>query len=383
MGVTNSWWPLVNNLLDGEGYASCFDQYFPFCGPENNTTAAREPIPVFIHTGLAFLTGRSLFVAALFHVLLGIACAWLIFLIGKRWENARIGLLAAACWALYLSAYKMLNTVGGENLALFFGLLVILKVQSALESGKTPDWILSGLLIGVTILSRTSLMAFVPAIGLVLLFTRIPFAQRITRILFIGFGLIVVLAPWSYRNHSALGTWSFGSTLTGYNVFRHTAALSEGNYMRYIGPAEAEERVKELVAAHPELRGDENEVEMNSFYMAQGIANIKADPWPYVQQCGYRLVAMWTDWNIAAASNRKVGLDDYLVIIQQLLFLALALFGLRMRSDFDRIIILTLVVYCGLHMGVVGRIRYLLPLMPILFLFSARTLNRIIPSKSS
>jgi len=225
-------------------------------------------------------------------------------------------------------------------------------------------------------------MAYIPAIGLAILLSKGAIKQKTSRILLIAAGLVVVLAPWSIRNHNALGTWSFGSTLSGYNVLRHNSVLSEEDIYQYVGPNEAHELVLDLITDHPELRGDENEKEMNSLYMEAGLESISAHPWNYIKLSFYRLFVMWTNWKVSDSSNRASGIEDHAMSIQQIIFLLLGLLSLKIRTGFERAIVFTILFYCALHMGVVCRIRYLLPLMPILLLFVGRTLDRwITPSK--
>src|SRR5262245_24998361 len=63
-GQTDNWWSVAINLIAGRGYTSCFPRYFPFCGPNNNITGMREPLPVYLFTAVAFLSGYSFWAAA-------------------------------------------------------------------------------------------------------------------------------------------------------------------------------------------------------------------------------------------------------------------------------------------------------------------------------
>src|SRR5207237_1049283 len=47
-GETGNWWPIIDNVEDGRRYNACLTDYFPFCGPTNQVTAAREPLPVLL-----------------------------------------------------------------------------------------------------------------------------------------------------------------------------------------------------------------------------------------------------------------------------------------------------------------------------------------------
>ena len=71
-------------------------------------------------------------------------------------------------------------------------------------------------------------------------------------------------------------------------------------------------------------------------------------------------------------------LDLALAGLQLLLLIAAAL-GIRKAGSWRVPFALGLVLFCMLHMTVVCRMRYLLPVMPIVVLFAAITLERMLP----
>ena len=62
-GENDTWWAIALNLAHGGGYSLCLERYFPFCGTSNQATAMREPFPVLLYAGLAFLSCGSLWMA--------------------------------------------------------------------------------------------------------------------------------------------------------------------------------------------------------------------------------------------------------------------------------------------------------------------------------
>src|SRR4051794_17912696 len=55
--TSDLWGQIPLNVANGRSYVGCEPDYFPFCGPTNQVTAAREPVPVLFFAALARLTG--------------------------------------------------------------------------------------------------------------------------------------------------------------------------------------------------------------------------------------------------------------------------------------------------------------------------------------
>ena len=89
-GETSHWWPIVLNVAQGRGYCGCFPEYFPFCGPANQVTAAREPVPVLLFAAVARLTTGSLLPAALVETALNSGILIGIFLLAQRLAGPRV-----------------------------------------------------------------------------------------------------------------------------------------------------------------------------------------------------------------------------------------------------------------------------------------------------
>jgi 4-amino-4-deoxy-L-arabinose transferase-like glycosyltransferase len=168
-GETPHWWPLVQNVAHGRGYVACLPEYFPFCGPTNEVTAQREPLPVLLFAAMARLTGDSLAAAAAVEVAVNLATLCGAFLLARELAGVRAGLLAALAWAAYLPAIQLLPQVSGDlpaTLAVTCGLYCFLRAQ---RTGRAADWLLTGAWLGVGALSRSAVLVVAPtlAVGLV------------------------------------------------------------------------------------------------------------------------------------------------------------------------------------------------------------------------
>ena len=113
-GETANWWPIATNLIHGQGYSLCVPRYFPFCGPTNQVTASREPVPVILFAIVAWLTNESFLAAALVEIAIDLATSLGVFFLARRLAGGRTALLAALGWTLYLPARQLLPQVSGD-----------------------------------------------------------------------------------------------------------------------------------------------------------------------------------------------------------------------------------------------------------------------------
>jgi len=71
----------------------------------------------------------------------------------------------------------------------------------------------------------------------------------------------ITLLPWEARNYAAFGRPVVGTTLVGYNLFRHNYMLPTEDYLRFVGPSEAKLAIKALLARRTDLQGTDNEAQ--------------------------------------------------------------------------------------------------------------------------
>ncbi|HRH37729.1 MAG TPA: glycosyltransferase family 39 protein, partial [Flavobacteriales bacterium] len=261
-GQTDNYWVIANNLLDGKGYSFCYDLYFPFCDGAR-PTAMREPIPTFLFAAAGAISGRSLMAALVVQLLAYLAALWLLHRWVRKRHGERIALIAAFFWAACLIAIQTVPQLSGDlvGTALFLGACVLF--DEALETDRTKHWILTGVVLGLSALSRS-----------VLLFSLLPWAwivwrklsgrsavQRSRSIIVLTLATLITLSPWIIRNHNTFGRYYAGTSMNGYNLFRNAHPAAHDEPPHYVGEREARAILDDFLARHTELRGDENEGE--------------------------------------------------------------------------------------------------------------------------
>ena len=111
-------WAIAQNLVSGKGYTVCASNYFPLCGPGNNQTAMRPPVPVLL-MAFAMLFSSSHIAGVVLQGLLYTATAWVIFAFLKEWDR-RVAVFGACLWVICIAVIHEIDTDGGDMAAGFF-----------------------------------------------------------------------------------------------------------------------------------------------------------------------------------------------------------------------------------------------------------------------
>jgi hypothetical protein len=382
----NRWWQIALNVARGEGYISCKPNYFPFCGPGNQVTAMREPLPVLAFALIALITNESLIAAAAFIVLINLAIIVAVFYLTRELSNTPTGLLAAFLWACYLPPIRLFySQISGDLLAclgITCGLLYFLRAQ---KTNQSREWVASGLLFGLAVLSRSAVLVVAAALTVALFFwfySRAPSVpssrfRRLYPVLLFTFAWAFMASPWVIRNTIVFEHPVIGSTLSGYYFYRQNHTLPTDDYFRFVSGGEFLPVLQEMVSRRSELTGFENEAQMNEIYLEEGMQIIKAYPLRYVALSAYRFTMLWFNWRVNEVYGKTDTAGDYLMIIQHILLLMGGLIGLRGRFQQAWPLLLSVVSFSGLYMAVMAHLPYIIPVIPGLVALSAIALAQL------
>ncbi|MEO8589446.1 MAG: glycosyltransferase family 39 protein [Flavobacteriales bacterium] len=380
-GQTEHYWPLANHLLDGEGYSLCDPLYFPLCGPGNDASAMREPLPTFLFAAVAFLTGRSFPLTVGTEMLLYLATLLVIFGFVRWWLGTRAALLSAFIWAFYLPAMKLINQLSGDLAGALLFTACAWAFMHALRSGRTMHWVVTGALLGLGILSRSALILAALPWTVAAIMQGWRASRSVRPLVAFGAALAIVLSPWVLRNHHVFGRYLVGTSMNGYNLFRNNHQLASENYFRYVDFLEGDTVVDELVARRTDLPHVLNEAAMDTVYLHEGLRNLKAHPGRYVALSIWRLIPLWTNWGVNQAYHKPIDAIDYLVVVQQVVLLLLFLIGLRHMDRSLWPVLVAILLQVMAYAGLVAQVRYVVPIMPVVIAVAAAALLRLASGK--
>jgi hypothetical protein len=144
-------------------------------------------------------------VAVWLNVALSVATIGLVFVLGRRLAGDRVGLVAAAIWALWPNLIFHSAVVLTETLFLFLLLLLLIVLLGDPEGARLPGrarLVTVGVLFGLTLLVRP-VSAVVAPVFLVLWWGAGAKAA-LGRLALVGVATVAVLAPWSIRSTLAM-----------------------------------------------------------------------------------------------------------------------------------------------------------------------------------
>jgi 4-amino-4-deoxy-L-arabinose transferase-like glycosyltransferase len=222
----------------------------------------------------------------------------------------------------------------------------------------------AGLLFGLAILTRETLLYFTPLAALWL--ARREARARPRAVLFLA-AVVLVVAPWTYRNYvvthalvpvatsGSLNLWQGNTRLSRDEVYRRSDAVRGPGHVR-VAQRRYQQRmaVQAILARQPWWVFEKLASEMPRFWEADSLVLIHL-----AQKRAYGQPKRSTQMAVAVV-----------VLAPYLLVLALALWGgLRMPWGRPAALLLGfLVFYNGLHVVSHGFSRYRLPVLPVVFL---------------
>lgn len=184
-------------LADGFGYTSAV-------GHGAVPSAHRPPAWGTLLGAVSWLGGRSVQAHQLTAAALGLAVVVLVAMIGRRYFDARVGLVAGLLAAVYPGFWLLEGNMLAEPLALvLLGVLTLLVADLRDRPTLVRSAVVGGIG-GLLVLTRSEQVAFmaVVVVPLLLMARSLSMAKRIARIGVAAFVCVAVLTPWAVFNSS-------------------------------------------------------------------------------------------------------------------------------------------------------------------------------------
>jgi 4-amino-4-deoxy-L-arabinose transferase-like glycosyltransferase len=368
---------LAENLAAGNGY-----RFYP----DTARTLMREPGYPLILAGLMLLFGESLTAVKVVNMILALLTAWLITLIArelapKAWGHNSIVLLVPPLLFLFNPGTLVAESRGGVEITFGFLLAVfILSIYRATQSHRFLDYLLSGVVLGFTLLVRSTPILFPLFLLAFLLYcdgrrvSKIVICRNIATLIFAS---VAVLSPWIIRNFSLTGKFVPTASVMGVSaqagqyINEH---LLEGRPMWLLDREASRERDK--VASNLRLPFEDgpggyyqtfyksiDEITFSKYLMGEVVSNYKRSPTLLLRCLGQNIFNFW----IAG----KTWIATALNTILQLPYLVLATIGsiYCFRNEKARsvsLVLLFISYYVAVHIAILAQARYSIPLLPLI-----------------
>jgi 4-amino-4-deoxy-L-arabinose transferase-like glycosyltransferase len=336
-------------------------------GPEPGVPYALIPpgYPLLV-AGIFALTNDSLMAVRLVQVVLGTLMVWLTYLVGEQVTGRRIGLLGALIsagypiWIIWPALFltETLYTV----LVLTFTWYLIRSMKTCAARYAA----LTGVVFGLTLLTREALFLFPLLLPFALWWSRVPWRHAVRYLLLFGTTMLLVLSPWLIRNGCTFGQVFYTERTEALRYLLTGSGYLSPRYRHMAGEA-----ISSPAPSQPP--------EYYERYGRQGewfsITYLLGHPVGYLRQLVNRFVEYWLHPNgLESLPDNLIVRAVYVAVHVGMLGLAgvgLAS-GLRRRDVATGVLTLLLGYVTGTNLFFTGpNPRYTMPFLPIVFVLAA------------
>lgn len=266
-----------------------------------------SPLYPLILAGIYKILGHNLIIAMLFQVITdSLTCVFLYFICIKIFNKKSIGLLASFIYACYGMAIFYTCFLLESAYATFLLVSLFLLLLYANDKKKPQLWIFSGVIFGLAILLRPNVILFFPF--LTLLFcscTKKKVMTKITKLILIFIGMLIVFTPFSIRNYMMEKKLSPFPAQGGVNFYIGNHPNANGTFMHLSGiPKSPVDQIKQSVLlASKETGRILSPSEASRYWFLKGMQFIKQNPRQYFFLSLKKICLFWNSQEIAMNLN--------------------------------------------------------------------------------
>ena len=271
-------------LASGRGFSDPF-------GPPTGPTAWEPPLYPYLIAGVFQSFGvyskASAFMLLTINSIFSALTCVPIFLIAKRIFSEKVAVGSAWAWALLPNVlFWCTRSIWETSLAaLLLASTFLLALTLQDREGWLP-WLEFGLLWGITALSSTSLLSFLPAAGLWAWIRRAKRGKRsLAGVALASAIFFACITPWLVRNQKTFGPFIFIRDNFGAELRLGNGPGADGTWMEYLHPTQDVYAMRQYQAM--------GELAYIAMRKQQAIDYIRADPARFAELCAKRFVYFW------------------------------------------------------------------------------------------
>lgn len=346
---------IAASLASGHGFSNPF-------GPQTGPTAWEPPLYPYVAAGVFRLFGvysrGSAFVLLALNSLFSALTCIPIWLIARRIFSEKVAVGSAWAWALLPNVMFWCTRAVWETSLAALLLANIFWLALTLEDrdGWIP-WVQFGFLWGITALSSTSLLSFLPAAGLWTWYRRAKRGKRsLGGVVLASVVFFACITPWLLRNYGTFGKFIFIRDNFGAELRLGNGPGADGTLMLYQDATHDPSAMK-----HFEEMGELQYIAMRK---AQALEYIRADYGRFAVLSVKRFIYFWAGpprdtnpWWLSPIKNS-------LFLLSSLLALWGLLRALRLHKPGSTLLLWLVLLYPTLYYFVYCIPRYRHPIEP-------------------
>jgi tetratricopeptide (TPR) repeat protein len=266
----------------------------------------RAPLYPYFLGILYTIFGASFYLPRLIQIIIGSFSCVLIYLLGKKLFHRTIGIIASVIACFYAPFIHFDAELELPVLEVFLDLLMVLLLLRAGTKLKKRWWVLSGIVLGLSAITRPNVLVFVP---FVLLWISLRLWKEnknkiVVSSLFFLLGTILSISPVTIRNWVVEKDFVLISSQGGINFFIGNNIESDGKTAAAAPGMLPYEGYKDNIwltsikLAERSLGRKLKPSEISNFWFKQGFSFIKTQPLEYLQLLGKKLYFFWNSYEI-------------------------------------------------------------------------------------
>lgn len=371
---------IAKAIAGGKGYSAPVVEFDSDFIPKNfidyKPTANQTPFfPYFLSIFYSITSDTvALFLVRFVHAIFSALTCVIVYVIALRlihYKAAFILGILCTCYPLFIS---VILRIVPETFFTFFLSLTILYLLILKESPSRKNIIITGMLIGVTLLNSNVIMPFIFLIGIWLLLNiKDTFRNKLLKISFVFIITILVISPWLIRNFVVFNKFPLLKSTAGFNLWLGNNPSASGTFF-----SKSREDVNLIILRKFPKAFDLSEVERDSIFYGDAINFIKTNPLYYLKSVLKRFYYFWWFPPDGLVSG-NVNSYKIFMAVPYLILLISCTIGMvtTMRENWQEgllLIALMLSISLLYSLFVVGHLRYRVPIEPYILLFASQTI---------
>ena len=310
----------------------------------------------------------------LIQIIASIGTVLLIYLITKKMFNETTARIAGWIAVFYPIFIITCVRICPETLLTFFMTLLIYQILRFREQCSTKGAIITGLLLGITLLNSNVIVPAIPFIGIWLWMTQTQKTGSLKRLGIIMAVMLVVISPWLIRNYVSLGEFPMMKSSSGLNFWLGNNARATGTFYLPSG-----EMMDSIIPAEFHQMFASSEMAQDKWLRKDAMEYLLRDPGHFIKMIGIKTwYYIWFPPNNLVSREvlffkKFFALPYGLVLITGILGLIL---GWKRNTSMMSLLLILLSTGVILYaVFIVGHLRYRMPFEPFLIIPAAWFLN--------
>ena len=317
-------------------------------------------------------------------------CLFLYLICFKIFKSKTVGLLAAFLYSAYGLAIFYTGIILGASLAAFLGVLLLYSLLVARERDRVGIWFLAGLIFGGWALLRPNVLLIFPVLLLWIgVITRKgKLFSRFLKLLLPVAGVVLVFLPFCGRNYVMTGRFSPPFSNGGFNFYVGNHPGAKGTYLYLPGISNSPSwQIKSAIRKASRELGEKSNINgASNYWFQRGLDYARSQPGQFILLLGRKFLLFFNaqeiSQNVDYSFCRRFSALLGLPLFSFSLIASLAAVGLlrvfRRRPAGISLLLLLLAGYLVSVIIFFISARYRLPAIPLLIIFSAYGLDRLI-----